>query len=131
MIHSIRILLMVLSAAIGMLMGVEYLTEPFNLFIAVILYSVAHYLKYHFTYRQFTISARSKPLHVRSIPKVILKALINVIFFIFIGYILLEISKTTIYQKYLQSFIQGFIDFIEEVLRLWAALPVKILKYGQ
>ena len=123
-------LLIILSAIISILFGFEYFSEASIEFLAFPLYLIGHYMKHNFTYRNFKISRRSKPFF-ESILKNTIQAIAYVTIFIFVGYILLKISKTDFYLNNLQSLMQGSIDLINEIIRFWINLPSQLMKYGQ
>ena len=123
-------LLIILSAIIPILFGLEYFSEATTVFLAVLLYLTGHYIKHNFTYRNFKISRRSKPFF-ESILKNTIQAIAYVTIFIFVGYILLKISKTDFYLNHLQSLMQGTINLIDEMIRFWINLPSQLMKYGQ
>ena len=123
-------LLIILSAIISILFGLEYFSEASIEFLAFPLYLIGHYMKHNFTYRNFKISRRSKPFF-ESILKNAIQAIAYVTIFIFVGYILLKISKTDFYLNNLQSLMQGSIDLINEIIRFWINLPSQLMKYGQ
>ena len=123
-------LLIILSAIIPILFGLEYFSEATTVFLAFLLYLTGHYVRHNFTYRNFKISSRSKPF-LESILKNAIQAIAYVTIFIFVGYILLKISKTDFYLNNLQSLMQGSIDLINEIIRFWINLPNQLLKYGQ
>lgn len=123
-------LFIILSAIISILFGLEYFSEASIEFLAFPLYLIGHYMKHNFTYRNFKISRRSKPFF-ESIVKNSIHAIAYVTIFIFVGYILLKISKTDFYLNNLQSLMQGSIDLINEIIRFWINLPSQLMKYGQ
>jgi hypothetical protein len=123
-------LFIILSAIISILFGLEYFSEASIEFLAFPLYLIGHYMKHNFTYRNFKISRRSKPFF-ESILKNAIQAIAYVTIFIFVGYILLKISKTDFYLNNLQSLMQGSIDLINETIRFWINLPSQLMKYGQ
>jgi hypothetical protein len=123
-------LFIILSAIISILFGLEYFSEAAIVFVAFPLYLIGHYMKHNFTYRNFKISRRSKPFF-ESIVKNSIHAIAYVTIFIFVGYILLKISKTDFYLNNLQSLMQGSIDLINEIIRFWINLPSQLMKYGQ
>jgi len=123
-------LLIILSAIISILFGLKYFSEASIEFLAFPLYLIGHYMKHNFTYRNFKISRRSKPFF-ESILKNAIQAIAYVTIFIFVGYILLKISKTDFYLNNLQSLMQGSIDLINEIIRFWINLPSQLMKYGQ
>jgi hypothetical protein len=98
--------------------------------VAFPLYLIGHYVKHNFTYRNFKISTRSKPFF-ESILKNSIHAIAFVTIYIFIGYLLLTISKTDFYLNNLQSLMQGSIDLINEIIRFWVNLPSQLQKYGR
>jgi hypothetical protein len=123
-------LFIILSAIISILFGLEYFSEASIEFLVFPLYLIGHYMKHNFTYRNFKISRRSKPFF-ESILKNAIQAIAYVTIFIFVGYILLKISKTDFYLNNLQSLMQGSIDLINEIIRFWINLPSQLMKYGQ
>jgi UDP-N-acetylmuramyl pentapeptide phosphotransferase/UDP-N-acetylglucosamine-1-phosphate transferase len=123
-------LFIILCAIISILFGLEYFSEASIEFLAFPLYLIGHYMKHNFTYRNFKISRRSKPFF-ESILKNAIQAIAYVTIFIFVGYILLKISKTDFYLNNLQSLMQGSIDLISEIIRFWINLPSQLMKYGQ
>ena len=123
-------LLIILSAIIPILFGLEYFSEATIVFLAFPLYLIGHYVRHNFTYRNFKISRRSKPFF-ESILKNTIQAIAYVTIFIFVGYILLKISKTDFYLNNLQSLMQSSIDVINEIIRFWINLPSQLMKYGQ
>ena len=123
-------LFIILSAIISILFGLEYFSEASIEFLAFPLYLIGHYMKHNFTYRNFKISRRSKPFF-ESILKNAIQAIAYVTIFIFIGYLLLTISKTDFYLNNLQSFTQGTINLVDEVIKFWIRLPIRLMKYGQ
>jgi UDP-N-acetylmuramyl pentapeptide phosphotransferase/UDP-N-acetylglucosamine-1-phosphate transferase len=123
-------LFIILCAIISILFGLEYFSEASIEFLAFPLYLIGHYMKHNFTYRNFKISRRSKPFF-ESILKNAIQAIAYVTIFIFVGYILLKISKTDFYLNNLQSLMQGSIDLINEIIRFWINLPSQLMKYGQ
>ena len=123
-------LLIILSAIIPILFGLEYFSEATIVFLAFPLYLTGHYVRHNFTYRNFKISRRSKPFF-ESILKNTIQAIAYVTIFIFVGYILLKISKTDFYLNNLQSLMQSSIDVINEIIRFWINLPSQLMKYGQ
>ena len=123
-------LFIILSAIISILFGLEYFSEAAIVLVAFPLYLIGHYVKHNFTYRNFKISTRSKPFF-ESILKNSIHAIAFVTIYIFIGYLLLTISKTDFYLNNLQSLMQGSIDLINEIIRFWINLPSQLMKYGQ
>ena len=123
-------LFIILSAIISLLLGLKYLSEVTIVFVAFLLYLVGHYVKHNFTYRNFKISTRSKPFF-ESILKNSIHAIAYITIYIFIGYLLLTISKTDFYLNNMQSLMQGSIDVINEIIRFWINLPNRLMKYGQ
>ena len=123
-------LLIILSAIIPILFGLEYFSEATTVFLAVLLYLTGHYIKHNFTYRNFKISRRSKPFF-ESILKNAIQAIIYITIFTFVGYLLLAISKTDFYLNNLQSLTQGSINLVDEVIKFWINLPNRLMKYGQ
>ena len=123
-------LLIILSAIIPILFGLEYFSEATIVFVAFPLYLVGHYVKHNFTYRNFKISTRSKPFF-ESILKNSIHAIAYITIYIFIGYLLLTISKNDFYLNNMQSLMQGPIDLINEMINFWISLPNRLMKYGQ
>ena len=123
-------LFIILSVIISILFGLEYFSEATTVFLAFLLYLTGHYVRHNFTYRNFKISSRSKPF-LESILKNAIQAIAYVTIFIFVGYLLLVISKTDFYLNHLQSLMQGCIDVINEVIKFWINLPNQLMKYGQ
>ncbi len=123
-------LLIILSAIISILFGLKYFSEAAIVFVAFPLYLIGHYVKHNFTYRNFKISTRSKPFF-ESILKNSIHAIAFVTIYIFIGYLLLTISKNDFYLNNMQSLMQGPIDLINEIIRFWINLPSQLMKYGQ
>ena len=119
-----------LSAIIAMLFGMKYFSEATIVLLAFPLYLMGHYVKHNFSYRNFKISTRSKPFF-ESIVKNSIHAITYITIFIFVGYLLLVISKTDFYLNNLQSMTQGTINLVEEVIKFWINLPTQFLKYGQ
>ena len=123
-------LFIILSAIISLLLGLKYLSEATIVFVAFPLYLVGHYVRHNFTYRNFKISTRSKPFF-ESILKNSIHAIAYITIYIFIGYLLLTISKTDFYLNNLQSLTQGTISSMDEVIKFWINLPNRLMKYGQ
>jgi hypothetical protein len=123
-------LFIILSAIISLLFGLKYFSEAAIVFVAFPLYLIGHYVKHNFTYRNFKISIRSKPIF-KSILKNSIHAIAFVTIYIFIGYLLLTISKTDFYLNNFQSITQGPIDLINEMISFWISLPNRLMKYGQ
>ena len=123
-------LLIILSAIIPILFGLEYFSDATIVFLAFPLYLIGHYVKHDFTYRNFKISTRSK-LFFESILKNSIHAIAFVTIYIFIGYLLLTISKNDFYLNNMQSLMQGPIDLINEMINFWISLPNRLMKYGQ
>ena len=123
-------LFIILSAIISILFGLEYFSEATIVFVAFPLYLIGHYVKHNFTYRNFKISTRSKPFF-ESILKNSIHAIAFVTIYIFIGYLLLTISKNDFYLNNMQSLMQGPIDLINEMISFWISLPNRLMKYGQ
>ena len=119
-----------LSAIIAMLFGMKYFSEATIVLLAFPLHLIGHYVKHNFSYRNFKISTRSKPFF-ESIVKNSIHAITYITIFIFVGYLLLVISKTDFYLNNLQSMTQGTINLVEEVIKFWINLPTQFLKYGQ
>ncbi|MCF8162152.1 MAG: hypothetical protein K9J05_03325, partial [Candidatus Methylopumilus sp.] len=72
----------------------------------------------------------SKP-SFESILKNAIQAIIYIMIFTFVGYLLLAISKTDFYQNNMQSLMQDTINLIDEMIRFWINLPYRLMKYGQ
>ena len=123
-------LFIILSAIISLLLGLKYFSDATVVFAAFPLYLIGHYVKHNFTYRNFKISTRSKPFF-ESIVKNSIHAIAYVTIYIFIGYLLLTLSKTDFYQNNLQSLTQGTINLVDEVIKFWISLPIRLMKYGQ
>ena len=123
-------LLIILSAIISLLFGLKYFSEAAIVLVAFPLYLIGHYVKHNFTYRNFKISTRSKPFF-ESILKNSIHAIAFVTIYIFIGYLLLTISKNDFYINNMQSLMQGPIDLINEMINFWISLPNRLMKYGQ
>ena len=123
-------LLIFLSAIISLLLGLKYFSEATIVLVAFPLYLIGHYVKHNFTYRNFKISTRSKPIF-KSILKNSIHAIAFVTIYIFIGYLLLTISKNDFYLNNMQSLMQGPIDLINEMINFWISLPNRLMKYGQ
>ena len=123
-------LLIILSAIISLLLGLKYFSDATIVFLAFPLYLIGHYVKHDFTYRNFKISRRSKPFF-ESILKNSIHAIAFVTIYIFIGYLLLTISKNDFYLNNMQSLMQGPIDLINEMINFWISLPNRLMKYGQ
>ena len=123
-------LLIILSAIISLLFGLKYFSEATVVFLAFPLFLIGHYVKHNFTYRNFKISRRSKPFF-ESILKNSIHAIAYITIYIFIGYLLLTISKTDFYLNNFQSITQGTINLIDEMIRFWINLPSRLMKYGQ
>ena len=123
-------LFIILSAIISLLLGLKYFSDATIVFLAFPLYLVGHYVKHNFTYRNFKISTRSKPFF-ESILKNSIHAIAFVTIYIFIGYLLLTISKNDFYLNNMQSLMQGPIDLINEMINFWISLPNRLMKYGQ
>jgi hypothetical protein len=123
-------LFIILSIFTSILFGLEYFSEATIVFLAFLLYLTGHYVRHNFTYRNFKISRRSKPFF-ESILKNSIHAIAFVTIYIFVGYILLKISKTDFYLNNLQSLMQSSIDVINEIIRFWINLPSQLMKYGQ
>ena len=123
-------LLITLSAIISLLLGLKYFSDATVVFVAFPLYLIGHYVKHNFTYRNFKISTRSKPFF-ESIVKNSIHAIAYVTIYIFIGYLLLTISKNDFYLNNMQSLMQGPIDLINEMINFWISLPNRLMKYGQ
>jgi hypothetical protein len=123
-------LLIILIAIIAILFGMEYFSDATVAFLAFPLYLIGHYVKHNFTYRNFKISTRSKPF-LESIVKNSIHAIAYVTIYIFIGYLLLTISKNDFYLNNMQSLTQGPIDLINEMISFWISLPNRLMKYGQ
>ena len=123
-------LFIILSIFTSILFGLEYFSEATTVFLAVLLYLTGHYIRHNFTYRNFKISRRSKPFF-ESILKNSIHAIAFVTIYIFIGYLLLTISKNDFYLNNIQSLMQGPIDLINEMINFWISLPNRLMKYGQ
>ena len=123
-------LLIILSAIIPILFGLEYFSEASIVLVAFPLYLIGHYVKHNFTYRNFKISTRSKPF-LESILRNAIHAVTYLTIFIFLGYLLLVISKTDFYLNNLQSLTQGTINLMDEVIKFWINMPNRLMKYGQ
>ena len=123
-------LFIILSAIISILFGLEYFSEATIMLLAFPLYLIGHYVKHNFTYRNFMISRRSKPFF-ESILKNSIHAIAFVTIYIFIGYLLITISKNDFYLNNFQSITQGTINLIDEMIRFWISLPNRLMKYGQ
>ena len=123
-------LFIILSAIISLLFGLKYFSEATVVFLAFPLFLIGHYVKHNFTYRNFKISRRSKPFF-ESILKNSIHAIAYITIYIFIGYLLLTISKTDFYLNNFQSITQGTINLIDEMIRFWISLPNRLMKYGQ
>ena len=123
-------LLIILSAIIPILFGLEYFSEATIVFLAFPLYLTGHYIKHNFTYRNFKISTRSKPFF-KSILKNSIHGIAYITIFVFVGYLLLAISKTDFYLNNLQSFTQGTLNLMDEVIKFWINMPYRLMKYGQ
>ena len=123
-------LFIILSVIIAILFGLEYFSEATTVFLAFLLYLIGHYVRHNFTYRNFKISRRSKPFF-ESILKNSIHAIAYVTIFIFVGYLMLAISKTDFYLNNLQGLTQGSINLVDEVLKFWINLPNRLMKYGQ
>ena len=123
-------LLIILSAIISLLLGLKYFSDATIVFLAFPLYLIGHYVKHDFTYRNFKISTRSKPFF-ESILKNSIHAIAFVTIYIFIGYLLLTISKNDFYLNNMQSLMQGPINLINEMINFWISLPNRLMKYGQ
>ena len=123
-------LFIILSAIISLLLGLKYFSDATVVFAAFPLYLIGHYVKHNFTYRNFKISTRSKPFF-ESILKNSIHAIAYVTIYIFIGYLLLTISKNDFYLNNLQSFTHGTINLVDEVIKFWISLPIRLMKYGQ
>ena len=119
-----------LSAIIAILFGLEYFSEATLVFVAFPLYLIGHYVKHNFSYRNFKISKRSKPFF-ESILKNSIHAVAYLAIFVFVGYLLLAISKTDFYLNNMQSFTQGTLNLMDEVIKFWINLPNRLMKYGQ
>jgi len=119
-----------LSAIIAILFGLEYFSEATLVFAAFPLYLIGHYVKHNFSYRNFKISKRSKPFF-ESILKNSIHAVAYLVIFVFVGYLLLAISKTDFYLNNLQSFTQGTLNLMDEVIKFWINIPYRLMKYGQ
>ena len=120
----------ILSAIIAILFGLEYFSEASIVLVAFPLYLIGHYVKHNFSYRNFKISKRSKPFF-ESILKNSIHAVAYLAIFVFVGYLLLAISKTDFYLNNLQSFTQGTLNLMDEVIKFWINMPYRLMKYGQ
>ena len=123
-------LFIILSAIISLLLGLKYFSDATVVFVAFPLFLIGHYVKHNFTYRNFKISTRSKPFF-ESIVKNSIHGIAYVTIYIFIGYLLLAISKTDFYLNNIQSFTHGTINLVDEVIKFWISLPIRLMKYGQ
>ena len=123
-------LFIILSAIISLLLGLKYFSDATVVFVAFPLFLIGHYVKHNFTYRNFKISRRSKPFF-ESIVKNSIHGIAYVTIYIFIGYLLLTISKNDFYLNNFQSITQGTINLIDEMIRFWINLPNRLMKYGQ
>jgi len=123
-------LFIILSAIISLLLGLKYYSEATIVLVAFSLYLIGHYVKHNFTYRNFKISTRSKPFF-ESILKNSIHAVAYLAIFVFVGYLLLAISKTDFYLNNLQSFTHGTLNLLEEVIKFWINMPYRLMKYGQ
>ena len=119
-----------LSAIISILFGLKYFSEEALVFVAFPLYLIGHYVKHSFSYRNFKISKRSKPFF-KTIFKNSIHAVAYLAIFVFVGYLLLAISKTDFYLNNLQSLMQGTLNLMDEVIKFWINLPNRLMKYGQ
>ena len=123
-------LFIILSAIISLLLGLKYFSDAKVVFVAFPLFLIGHYVKHNFTYRNFKISRRSKPFF-ESIVKNSIHAIAYITIYIFIGYLLLAISKNDFYLNNMQGLMQGPIDLINEMINFWISLPNRLMKYGQ
>ena len=123
-------LFIILSVIIAILFGLEYFSDATIVFLAFPLYLIGHYVKHNFTYRNFKISRRSKPFF-ESILRNAIHAVAYLAIFVFVGYLLLAISKTDFYLNNLQSFTQGTLNLMDEVIKFWINMPYRLMKYGQ
>jgi hypothetical protein len=123
-------LLIILSAIIPILFGLKYFSDATVVLAAFPLYLIGHYVKHNFTYRNFKVSRRSKPFF-ESIVKNSIHGIAYLTIFIFVGYLLLAISKTDFYLNNLQSFTHGTLNLLEEVIKFWINMPYRLMKYGQ
>ena len=130
MMQALSNLSIILSAIISILFGLEYFSEATLVFVAFPLYLIGHYVKHNFSYRNFKISKRSKPFF-ESILKNSIHAVAYLAIFVFVGYLLLAISKTDFYLNNLQSFTQGTLNLMDEVIKFWINMPYRLMKYGQ
>ena len=128
MMQALSNLLIILSAIISILFGLEYFSEATIVFVAFSLYLIGHYFKHNFSYRNFKISKRSKPFF-ESILKNSIHAVAYLAIFVFVGYLLLAISKTDFYLNNLQSFTQGTLNLMDEVIKFWINMPYRLMKY--
>ena len=119
-----------LSAIISILFGLKYFSEASIVLVAFPLYLIGHYVKHNFTYRNFKISTRSKPF-LESILRNAIHTIAFLAIFFLAGYLLLAISKTDFYLNNLQGLTQGTINLVEEVIKFWLNLPIRLMKYGQ
>ena len=130
MMQALSNLSITLSAITAILFGLEYFSEATLVFVAFPLYLIGHYVKHNFSYRNFKISKRSKPFF-ESILKNSIHAVAYLAIFVFVGYLLLAISKTDFYLNNLQSFTQGTLNLMDEVIKFWINMPNRLMKYGQ
>ena len=130
MMQALSNLSIILSAIISILFGLEYFSEATLVFVAFPLYLIGHYVKHNFSYRNFKISKRSKPFF-ESILKNSIHAVAYLAIFVFVGYLLLAISKTDFYLNNMQSFTQGTLNLMDEVIKFWINMPYRLMKYGQ
>ena len=130
MMQALSNLSITLSAIIAILFGLEYFSEATIVFVAFPLYLIGHYVKHNFSYRNFKISKRSKPFF-ESILKNSIHAVAYLAIFVFVGYLLLAISKTDFYLNNMQSFTQGTLNLMDEVIKFWINMPYRLMKYGQ
>ena len=130
MMQALSNLSITLSAITAILFGLEYFSEATLVFVAFPLYLIGHYVKHNFSYRNFKISKRSKPFF-ESILKNSIHAVAYLAIFVFVGYLLLAISKTDFYLNNLQSFTQGTLNLMDEVIKFWINMPYRLMKYGQ
>ncbi len=130
MMQALSNLSITLSAITAILFGLEYFSEATLVFVAFPLYLIGHYVKHNFSYRNFKISKRSKPFF-ESILKNSIHAVAYLAIFVFVGYLLLAISKTDFYLNNMQSFTQGTLNLMDEVIKFWINMPYRLMKYGQ
>jgi hypothetical protein len=123
-------LFITLSAIISILFGFEYFSETSIVVLGAFpLYLSGHYMRHNANYKKFKISPRSKPFS-DSILRNVIHTIIYIIFFIFIGYLLLSFSKTDFYLTHLQAITLKSIELIDEIISFWINLPIRLMKYG-